>query len=65
MTDQEIEAAGEALKRLLRKHRDCHFAKIEGCIAKNKIKELKLYPESPGILNGEVVVLETTTGTIP
>ena len=56
MTDQEIEAAGETFKRLLRENRDCEYGRIEGEIKKNKLDELILYPERPGIRGGRVVL---------
>lgn len=56
MTDQEIDAAGEALKKLLQQNRDTEYGRIEGEIKKGRVDELTLYPERAGIRGGKIVI---------
>lgn len=58
MDDQEIERTTAAFKRLLQRHRDCQFGKVETTIHKGHIKDMTLHREESGIRNGEVVGLK-------
>lgn len=58
MTDQEIEQYTEAFRQMLRRARDCQFGRIDGEIAKNRVKSLRVLGEIGGIREGKPVATD-------